>query len=697
MMRRGFVANEYCDKLHVCGVIAKNPSVQPYALNFKATSLAPMKLNLPEWMQRICLAVIFGLALAPVSFAQDEEVNGDLLSAAILAIGAEDWVLAENYGSQISDRVGADIVTWYRLRAGEGEWPEYQTFLARHQNWPGLKRLRRKGEAVIPKGEAPAMIRAYFTSQLPQTGLGSLKLAQALLDQGRTGDARAEIIRAWRELDLTGEEENLIQDKFNGIVSRHHTERLDMLLWKRKPRAAARMIELVGRSEQKLATTRIALQRSSKNLDELIEALSPSQLEDAGLAFDRFQWRVKNDRWNEAEELLISRTNSAEELGKPEKWSERRRVFARRAMRVGEYEKAYLLASNHQMTKGPNFADLEWLSGYLSLRFLDEPARALKHFNTFTQSVRTPISFGRAGYWRGRAYEALGDLDAAQLAYAEGARFQTSFYGQLAAEKIGLGPDQSLTGRDQSADWRDAEFAQDEVVRAAMLLHFADQAGRVRQFMTHLAEEMTREEASQLADLALELDRPTVALAIAKEVAKRGIVLARPYFPITDLASYSADVEGAVAMAIARRESELNAGAVSPAGARGLMQLMPATARQVAEQLGIEYSKSRLTNDWRYNATLGTAYLAGLLEDYRGSYVLSFAAYNAGPHRADAWLERYGDPRSDAVDPVDWIELIPFRETRNYVMRVIESLHVYRARMRGEAETVSLTADLNRG
>lgn len=639
----------------------------------------------------------FFWSVTPV-IANTEEENGDLLSAALVAVEADDWVLAEHYASQISDPVGLALIEWARLRAGEGEWSEYRAFLDTYADWPGLKRLRKQGEDVIPENAEPSYVRSFFATETPQTGRGAIRLAEALRAQGRTSEARDEVIRAWRNLPLTREEQSLFLRDYNGVVARHHQTRLENMLWAGRTRDASRMLELVDFPSQRVAAARIALQRGSKQVDKLIEPLDTSaQTGDAGLAYDRFRWRVKKDRYDDAEALLIERSLSAASLGRPEKWAERRRMIARRAMRAGSVEKAYEIASRHFLTQGSNYADLEWVSGYLALRYLDEPDRALEHFQKFKAAVESPISLGRAGYWLGKTHEALGDFDAAADAYEEGAKYQTGFYGQLSAEKIGLGPDHSLAGKEETADWRDGFFADSSVTRAAILLHYADEQNRVRWFLTHMAETMSGPEASQLADLALEMERPFVALGIAKEVAKRGVILARPYFPVTDLATYSADVDAEVAMAIARRESELNEGAVSPAGARGLMQLMPATARDVADDLGLEFSKSRLTSDWRYNATLGTAYLGGLLDIYRGSYVLSFAAYNAGPHRADRWIEQYGDPRSAAVDPVDWIEHIPFRETRNYVMRVIESLHVYRARMRGAAETVSLSADLNRG
>ncbi|MEM9852754.1 MAG: lytic transglycosylase domain-containing protein, partial [Pseudomonadota bacterium] len=262
---------------------------------------------------------------------------------------------------------------------------------------------------------------------------------------------------------------------------------------------------------------------------------------------------------------------------------------------------------------------------------------------------------------------------------------------------IGADPDPRLTGAGTGADWRSADFARHPVVRAGVLFHQADEQNLMRWFFSHMAETLSESETAGLATLALELDRPFVALGVAKEAAKRGFVLPDSYFPVTELATYSADVDPELAMSIARRESELNPEAISPAGARGLMQVMPGTARQVADEIGMEYSKNRLTTDWRYNATLGTAYLGGLLELYDGSYLLAFVAYNAGPLRADQWITRFGDPRDSLVDQVDWIEHIPFRETRNYVMRVMESLHVYRARLRGVSEPIRLSQDLSRG
>jgi soluble lytic murein transglycosylase len=631
------------------------------------------------------------------SWANTEEENGDLLSASFTAADNEDWVSADHYAAQISDPVGVNLVIWERLRQGEGDWQEYLEFLESNADWPGLKRLRRRGEASIPPDADPTVVRAYFEKQLPQTGAGSLRLAQAYAAQGRNAEARTEAIRAWTEMSLSKSGEKALYKKYNGALSTHNRKRLDNLLWLGLTREAERMLDRVPSGYVKLAKARIGLQRANKNVDALINAVPDDLQSDPGLSYDRFIWRVKKGRWDDAQEFLAHQTGSAKKLGRPEAWSNRRRGFARRAMRAGDADLAYWLASQHDLTEGSDLADLEWLSGYISLVKLNAPEQALSHFKNFKKVVKSPISLGRAGYWLGRTYEKLGQYENASESYGFGAIYQTSFYGQLAAEKLGSGSDTSLSGVENIPNWRQADFLNSAPVRAGLLFHYADDHARLRWFFAHVAESLDKTGLSQLSELSLELDRPNVALTIAKEAAKRGIVIPKSYFPVTELATYSVDVPPEIAMAIARRESELNAGAISPAGARGLMQIMPATARQVAKDLGVSYSKQRLTSDWRYNAQLGTAYLGGLLELFDGSYILAFAGYNAGPHRAQKWIEEYGDPRDSLIDQVDWIEHIPFRETRNYVMRVMESLHVYRARLKGKTPPLQLTQDLTRG
>jgi len=413
-------------------------------------------------------------------------------------------------------------------------------------------------------------------------------------------------------------------------------------------------------------------------------------------AFSRL-WRGR--KYDAAEEKLAELTLRLEALGLPSVWADRRRRLARRAARYGRIERAYLLASQHYLTPddGYAYADCEWIAGWIALTRMNDPQRALMHFNRFAAVVETPISLGRAGYWQGRAYQALGDTSAATVAYARAAVYQTSFYGQLAAAEIDT-PGNLLIAMQELPDWQKSPALRIDDVEAAVILHFADENQLAFQFFTHLGQNLDGIAAvAALADLALDLGQTHYAVRIAKYAARRGTILMPAYYPITELSGYASKIEPALALAIARQETELNPRAISPVGARGLMQLMPRTAKKVAAWLGEPYSKARLTEDWQYNARLGQSYLAEQVSTFGGSYVMAAAAYNAGPDRVDRWIGEFGDPRLPGADIIDWIETIPFRETRNYVQRVIEALYVYRARLSGAAGPMTIVNDLNRG
>ncbi|MEM9735500.1 MAG: lytic transglycosylase domain-containing protein [Pseudomonadota bacterium] len=418
--------------------------------------------------------------------------------------------------------------------------------------------------------------------------------------------------------------------------------------------------------------------------------------------FSAFNRLYSQRKYDEAAQALSQASESFEALGAPARWAERRRRLVRRVLRGGQTRLAYRLASQHYLaaSDGYSYADLEWLSGWIALRYTRDPGRAAGHFERFAAAVETPISLGRAGYWAGRAYQALGDMNRARTWYARGARHQTSFYGQLAAVKSGVAPDQSLATRTIPA-WRGHPGLASDMVQAAATLHFAGQERLAFATFDAAAKSMGDPDAlGALGALAIELGRPHYAVRIAKAAARKQVVIPHAYYPLHDLAGYATKVEPAFAMAIARQETELNPRAISPAGARGLMQLMPATARKVAGWIGEEYSRGRLIEDWQYNARLGQTYLARRTQQFGGSYVMAAAAYNAGAGRVDQWIAAYGDPRRPGAtleDMIDWMETIPFNETRNYVQRVMEGLYVYRARLSGRAGPMTLVQDLERG
>lgn len=435
------------------------------------------------------------------------------------------------------------------------------------------------------------------------------------------------------------------------------------------------------------------------------EAIQPKREAPTGVAgknLEKFDALYRKRDYDAAGAFLADITGEVRALGVPAHWSDRRRRLARRAAGRDEAQRAYALASRHFLTpdEGYAYADLEWLSGWIALTMLKDPGRAAGHFERFAGVVRTPISLGRAGYWTGRAYEALGDRPAAERWYRVGADYQTSFYGQLAAARIAAAPNLHPAKR-PPVPKRARPAAEDEGLRLAAVLHFAGWETLAAAVFGNSAKRLKRPaEFEALGAFAFDLDSPHYAVRVGKAAALKGIVLPRFYYPMHDLAKYAERIEPALAMSVARQETELNPGAVSPAGARGLMQLLPTTARDTARRTGEKYSRARLTRDWRYNARLGQAYLARRVDQFDGSYVLAAAAYNAGARRVDRWIEDGGNPLTSGGGVeglIDWMEKIPLRETRNYVQRVMEGLYVYRTRISGRAEPMTIERDLSRG
>ena len=644
-------------------------------------------------MRRIILLICL---LLPANSLAAQDTPPASLERAFSEMAKGDWAAADAQAKS-EGQIGRDIVEWHRLRGGHGSLAEYNAFLHKNPDWPGLALMRKKGELHIGHDTPPKQVIEYFKNHRPGTSYGAYKLARAFDVLGQGGDAAAEIVFTWRTFALDKMAFETLTNSYADLLKPHHIARLDMLLWRGRFSDARRMFGLVDKGRVALAQARIALRRQEGNVDSLIKAIPENLKSDPGLAYERFIWRVRKGRTEDAISLLLERSKSAEALGEPHRWANRRRALARQMMRNGDGLLAYRIASSHYLGEGSDYADLEWLSGYLALRYLNDAKIALAHFQSFRVAVKTPISLGRAGYWEGRAYEALGDTLSAQASYGFGAKYQTSFYGLLAAERGGFSMDTALAGTETFPDWKNAKFMSSTVLRGALMLRKAKQPALARRFFLQQAESLNRNELGQLADLAVFLKEPHFALMIAKQGAKRGLVLPAAYFPMHDLAKEKLPVETELAMAIARRESEFNPVAVSGVGAKGLMQLMPRTAKSVADELGLDFNLSRLLTDWRFNARLGSRYLARLQEEFGKSPILVSVGYNAGPSRARAWITAFGDPRSAGVDVVDWIEHIPFRETRNYVMRVAESLPIYRARLSGKTPPIWLSKELRQG
>ncbi|MBW4961462.1 lytic transglycosylase domain-containing protein [Sulfitobacter sp. CW3] len=623
----------------------------------------------------LTLILLFALALP----AQAERPRP--LGWAMDAVRAGNWDNAKRI-AQRDGTVAQDVVEWHRLRAGLGTYDDVMAFLQRRPDWPGEPYLRMKSEdAVIAHGDAAVL--EFFEGRPPQTPIGVLGYATALKNAGRSGEADARLVLAWRTMPMDAVSQALFIAAHDRLLKPHHAARLDELLWQSDHAGARQMFNLVGDADKALAETRIALQNRKSDVNELINALPASMGGDAGLQKDRFEWRIRKGFEDSAKDLLLSQSISADALGQPEAWANRRRALARDEMRNGNPKRAYQMASQHFLEGGSNFADLEWLSGYIALRFLKDPKRALTHFKAHDGAVESPISQGRAGYWQGRALQALGDTEGAAKAYAQGAKFQSSFYGLLAAERGGLPFDQTLAGEQPTQDWRSSALARAPLFQAGMLLQASGELSVAERFWTHLAEQLIEDDAAMLGQAAIDMKQPHLAVMIGKRVAQRGITIAAPYYPLHSAIKLDLNMAPEMVLAIARRESEFDPVVRSHVGARGLMQLMPGTADDVARDLGISdlHTTDRLTADPDYNARLGSEYLSQMAGRFNGNVVMVSAAYNAGPTRPARWMDSYGDPREGDIDIVDWIEMIPFRETQNYVMRVTESLPVYRARL----------------
>lgn len=632
--------------------------------------------------------LLFGLALTLPLPAIAQTDPAEALRLALNEAGRRNWERAAELAAA-SSAVGADLVQWQRLRAGDGTLTEYEDFLARRPDWPGLALLREKAETAVARSTTPARVLAFFGDRLPRTAPGSLAVIAALEASGRSAEAEAEARRAFASLPLTGAEEAEFLTRFPGLSALKEA-RLAQALWEGETATARRLIPQVSAGWAALAQARLALMAREEGVNDLVKAVPADLAGHPLLAHARMDWRIYRDLWPEAAQLMLDQRD----LGQPEKWAKRRAQLARQMLREAESRTAYRIASDHRLTEGADYADLEFLAGFIALRRLNDPATALTHFRHLEAAVATPISVSRALYWQGRALEALADPAAADL-YRRAASHQTAYYGQLAAEKLGLSLDSALVTPQGRAKWHERGFARSSVLEAGLLLLKAQEPTQARRFFLHLGESQSDSDLAALADLALSLNQPNIALLLAKQAAERGVILPEAYFPVPDLVPPEGlAVSRAFALSIARRESEFDIAAQSKAGARGLMQLMPETAERTARGLGLDFALPRLTTDPAYNATLGSAYLARLIEEFGPSVALVASGYNAGPGRPRRWITEMGDPRSAAVDIVDWVEMIPISETRTYVMRVSESLVIYRARLRGVAGPIRLTAEL---
>ena len=648
-----------------------------------------------ELRRRVVLWTLVILWCLPLAARADETAQIAALNKAMSLVDQQDWEGARA-AALAAGPIGADVVEWSRLRAGQGLLGDYEEFLRRRPDWPGLSYLKGQGEVAAARSDDAARVVAYFGADLPRSGTGSLALVRAFDMLGRKADAETEAVRGWVTLSYSTVEQGELLARHGDALKKVHFKRLDQILWDGdRGDEAQRMLPLVSKDWAVLAAARMALRADKAGVATLVAAVPAGMKDDPGLAFERFLYRMRHNNYADAATLILDRSSKPTRLGDPAAWAAKRASLARQLLGTGAAKLAYRVAASHQLTAGPDYGDLEFLAGYIALRKLNDPARALTHFTHLQSASATPISLARAWYWTGRAEAAVGDAVKAKAAFQNAAQFQTSYYGLLAAEKLGLNLDPAvLSDQRPAGDWRKAGFVSSSVFQAAKLLYRANQYALSARFILHLGQSQSDQDFALLADYAMQQGQYRTALLIAKAAIDRNLLFARPYFPVPDFVPDGLAVNRALALSIARRESEFDPGARSKAGALGLMQLLPDTAAKEAKDLGLPFAVSKLTLDPAFNVTLGAGYLRTMIDEFGSSVALIAAGYNAGPRRPREWIAAYGDPRLDSVDAVDWVENIPYGETRTYVMRVVEGVVIYRAKLKGVAGPVQITSVL---
>ncbi len=603
-----------------------------------------------------------------------------LAEQVLKAVALGRWSRAYVLAGRGDDPVLAKVVDWIRFTtAGEpASFEEIASFIDHNPDWPEMKSLRANAEAKINAAVPIHRVIDWLGRHPPLTPNGAIWLADSYLAVGEKQRARRLVRRAWVEMNFSGRIERDFYRRYRRMLTAaDHARRLDRLLWRGRTWEARRMLRRVDANERMVAVARIRLRRYRGGVDWAIRRMPPDRLNDLGFVYERLKWRRRKGRDADAIALLAGLPRT---LPHPELWWRERGTLARRALRKGNVTEAYRLAGGHRQTAGAGFADAEWLAGWIALRFLNDAKTAARHFQRLWSKVRYPVSRARAAYWAGRAADAEGQADQARTWYVKSSRFFTTFYGQLAMGRLATRNDSPLPKAPHGDEASVNAYLGRDVVRAAELVAASQDRNHFRAFIKHLSQTAKKPaEYAAAAEIAQRAARPDIALKAAKRALRENVYLIAAGWPREPLPQNRRGLEGALLLALLRQESAFDHQALSWAGARGLMQLMPATARRVARRLNLPFSRKRLLADQQYNLTLGTAYLSDVVSSFGGSYVLGLAAYNAGPSRARRWLRRHGDFRSGSIDAVDWIEMIPFDETRNYVQRVIENLQVYRA------------------
>jgi peptidoglycan lytic transglycosylase len=646
-----------------------------------------------------------GIPLATAATASTPPADIDAIKQAISLVRAGKIADASAVQRGISDALARKLVEWVILRSDDNgaDFARYNAFIAANPSWPNMVMFRRRAEAMLWQERAPsATVRAYFAQTKPLSAKGRFALARALMSDGDRAGAQIHAREAWRVDSFAADLEAQALELFGEFITRADEKaRMDRRLYTTEDAdAGLRAAKRLGGPEPAIAKARISVSAKAPNAKAQLDAVPAEVRHDAGYIFSRVQSLRRADKIAEAGALMLTAPRDPARLQDLDEWWVERRLLARKLLDIGDARLAYAVVRDAAPPTKDNYrAEHQFTAGWIALRFLKDPATAAQHFGRVAQGNANPITLARAGYWLGRTAEAANKPQEARAHYEAAARYTTAYYGQLARARLGHG-DITFSAPPALPPEKRQFLARLEVVRAAEILYALGERDLVVPMVADLADKTHDQGAlAMLAELAEKNADARSVLLIGKIALGRGLPFDQYAFPVGALPRYSAigpEVEPAVVYSIARQESAFNPKTVSSANALGLMQVTPDAGRYIAKKFGVAFDQNRLLHDTVYNMQMGAAELGDVIARYRGSYILAFAGYNAGPGRVKEWVERYGDPRDPGVDPVDWVERIPFSETRNYVQRILENLQVYRVRFGGGAKLM-IEADIRRG
>ena len=596
------------------------------------------------------------------------------------------WTTSLKIAKKAKDKSIYNFIQWKHLltSGNQASFYDYKVFIDQNSKYPRIGRLKYLAEHKLSTAKiSPKKIIDWFDSKEPLSGYGKMIIGESFILTGNKDKGKKLIKEGWINADLSKNELKFFRKKFKKYLNADdYIKRADYLAWNNKYWDLKRLLRYLPKDYELLYTARQILMTRGYGVDQAIKNVPEKFKNDAGLNYDRLKWRRKRGRVDSSLEILLSIKNDKNYLVEPEKWWKEREIISRALIYKKKYETAYKISSNHGMSKGSDFAAAEWMSGWIALSFLNDPLIAKDHFQNFYKNVNYPISTSRGAYWLGRTYEKLGDKEQSMYWYDIASKYLTTYYGQLAFLKLDPSGKFELNKDMVIDDKYRYIFFNKELVKITYLLDELKKDKYTKFILRHLANDNIQKGSEVLAaELATNIQRYDFAIQISKISSYQKRFHNKFNYPIISTPKKINGrkiPESAFILSIIRQESEFDLSANSHAGAKGLMQLMPYTAKLVSKQAKLPYSKSRLTSDPEYNINLGSHYIAGLILQYEGAYPFAIAAYNAGPNRVKYWKKINKNPQKKQINYVDWVELIKFRETRNYVQRVLENYNVYR-------------------